>query len=137
MFFCSFNYKSSRVFRGLEQLYSLFWRRVMAISKLGVIQLRFPFVWVEVLTTFCFLWHNFSSRYARKPIKGSRDSDDNLVSKKNWGKKLVYRIWRGWPRKLSQNNEIDTLTCDSSTREPQTQSERIFFQSQLEDLLNP
>ena len=60
----------------------------MAISKLGVIQLRFPFVWVEVLTTFCFLWHNFSSRYARKPIKGSKDSDDSLVSKnieeKNW-----------------------------------------------------
>ena len=30
-------------FRGLEQLSSLFWRRLMAISELGVIQLRFPF----------------------------------------------------------------------------------------------
>jgi len=37
MFFSS-NYKSSRVFRGLQQLSNLFWRRVMAISKVGVIQ---------------------------------------------------------------------------------------------------
>jgi len=26
--------------------------------------------------------HNFGSRYARKLIKGSKDSDDSLVSKK-------------------------------------------------------
>jgi len=30
-FFCSLNYKSPRVFRGFEQLSSLFWRQVMAI----------------------------------------------------------------------------------------------------------
>jgi len=54
----------------------------MAISTLGVIQPRFPFVEVEILTTFLFLWHNFGSRYARKPIKGSKDSDDSLVSNK-------------------------------------------------------
>jgi len=29
-----------------------------------------------------FLSHNFGSRCARKPIKGSKDSDDSLVSKK-------------------------------------------------------
>jgi len=37
-FFCNLNYKSPRVFWGLGQLSSLFWRRVMAISKLDVIQ---------------------------------------------------------------------------------------------------
>jgi len=60
----------------------------MAIYKMGVIQLRFPFVRVEILTTFCFLWHNFGSRYARKPIKGSKDSDDNLVPKQNLSQKI-------------------------------------------------
>jgi len=42
--FCSRNTRSSWVFRGLEQLYSLLWRRVPTISKLGVIQPRFRFV---------------------------------------------------------------------------------------------
>jgi len=60
--FCPLSYKSSRVFRGLEQLSSLFWRRVMAIYKLGVIHPRLEFVGVEILTTFWFLWHNFDSR---------------------------------------------------------------------------
>jgi len=64
----------------------------MAICKLGVIHPRFPFVGVEILTTFCFLWHNFSSRYARKPIKGSKDSDDSLVSKNNLSEKLAHWI---------------------------------------------
>ena len=54
----------------------------MAISKLGVIQPRSPFVGVEILTSFWFLWHSFGSRYARKPIKVSEDSYDSLVSKK-------------------------------------------------------
>jgi len=55
----------------------------MAIYKLGVGHPRLVFEGVEMLTSFWFLWHNFGSRYARKPIKGSEDSDDNLVSKKN------------------------------------------------------
>jgi len=29
----------------------------------------------------------FGPRYARKPIKGSKNWDDNLVSKKTWVKK--------------------------------------------------
>ena len=91
-FFCSLSYKSSRVFRGLEQLSSLFWRRVIVISKLGVIQPRFSFVGVEILTTFWFLWHRIGSRYARKPIEGSKDSDDSQVSQKNWAKKLAHWI---------------------------------------------
>jgi len=61
----------------------------MAIYKMGVIQPRLPFVGVEILTTFWYLCHNFGSRYARNPIKGSKASDNILVSKKkldpkNW-----------------------------------------------------
>jgi len=47
----------------------------MAISKLGIIHPRFEFVGVEILTIFCFLGHNFGPRYARKQMKGSKDSD--------------------------------------------------------------
>jgi len=52
----------------------------MAICKMGFIQPRFPFVGVEILT---------GCRYGRKPIKGSTDTEDSLVSKKkpeqkNW-----------------------------------------------------
>jgi len=45
-----------------------------------------------MLTIFCLLWHNFDSRYARKPIKGSKDSDDSLDSKRSWGKILAHWI---------------------------------------------
>jgi len=37
---------------------------------------------VRIFTNYCFLSHNFGSRYANKPIKGSKDSDDSLDSKK-------------------------------------------------------
>jgi len=60
----------------------------MAIYKLGVIHPRLEFVGAEILTIFCFSWHNFSSRYARKPINGSKDSYDSLVSKTNLSQKI-------------------------------------------------
>jgi len=60
----------------------------MAIYNMGVINPRLAFVVVEILTTLLFLCHNFGSRYAIKLIKGSKDSDDRLASKKlapkNW-----------------------------------------------------
>jgi len=34
----------------------------------------------------------FGSKYARKLIKASKDSDDSLVSKKAWAKKLAHWI---------------------------------------------
>jgi len=51
----------------------------MAFSK------KYPelaFVRLEFLPNFLFLSHNFGSRYARKEIRGSEDSDDILDSKK-------------------------------------------------------
>jgi len=52
----------------------------MAMTKQGVNLPFFNYLGVEILTTFWFLWHKFWSRYARKPIKGSEDSRDSLVS---------------------------------------------------------
>ena len=98
-FFCSLSYKSWRVFRGLEQLSSLFWRRVMVIFQLGLFQPKFPFVGVEILTTFWLLWHNFASRYAGKPIKGPKDSDDSLVSTNNLRQIIGPLDWRPGPGK--------------------------------------
>jgi len=77
----------------------------MAIYKLGVIHLRFPFVGVEIWTTFWFLWHNFGFRYSRKPIKGYKDSDDCLVSKKNLSEKIGSLDWRLRPRKVGQKKQ--------------------------------
>jgi len=54
----------------------------MAIYTLGVIHPRIDFVGVNILTTFWLLWHNFGSRYARKPIMRPKESDDSLVSTK-------------------------------------------------------
>jgi len=59
----------------------------MAIYQLGVIHSRFVFEGVKSWTTFWFSWHNFGFRYARKPSKGFKDSDDSLVSKKNLSEK--------------------------------------------------
>ena len=53
----------------------------MAIYNVGVIHLRFAFVGVQLYAIVWYWGHNFGSRYARKPIKGSEDSDDNLISK--------------------------------------------------------
>jgi len=66
----------------------------MAIHKLGVIHPKLEFVGVESLTTFWFLWHNYGSRYARKPITGSKDSDDSLVSKINLSQQIGSLNWR-------------------------------------------
>jgi len=44
-----------------------------------VFLLTLAFVGVLFFINFLFLIHNFASVYATKPIKGSKDSNDNLV----------------------------------------------------------
>jgi len=44
----------------------------------------------------------FGSRYTRKPIKGSKDSDDSLVSKNTLSKKIGLLDWRPGPGKVGQ-----------------------------------
>ena len=67
-------------------------------------------VWPEMANvTFCetfwflskarFLRHNFSSRYANKLMKSSKDTDHSLVSKKNLSQKMA-----NWVRAKGQAN---------------------------------
>ena len=82
------------------------------------------------LTNFCFLNDSFRSGYAKKPIKGSEDSDDSLKPKNSS---------LGWrPGQVTSANKTqNTPTYDVTHREHQTQTEKLFFQSELEDLPNP
>jgi len=61
----------------------------MAIYHVGIIYRGSAFVGIAFFTKFCFLSHNLGSRYARKPIKDSKNSDDSLVSKKILSQKII------------------------------------------------
>jgi len=98
----------------------------MAIYKLGVIHPRLEFVGVESLTTFLFLWHNYDSRYARKPIKGSKDSDDSLVSKINLSQQIDSLDWRLRPGKVGQKNAKTPPFVTSSQRTPNPKRNYFF-----------
>jgi len=54
----------------------------MAIYNMGVIYPGSALVGEEMFNNVWFLAHIFGSRYATKPTKGSKDSNDNLVSNK-------------------------------------------------------
>jgi len=95
----------------------------MAKSKLGVIQPLVSFVGVEILTTFWFLIHNFGFRYARKPIKGSKDSDYSLVTKTNLSEKIGQLVWRLGPGKGGKNTPLVTTPQET----PKPKSEKKFF----------
>ena len=101
----------------------------MAIQNMGVIHPRLTSVRANIFTKFCVLADNFGSRNARKSIKGSKDADHSLVSKK------CSLDWRLGPGKDGQKNATPPHLW-LPPREPQTQNENIFL-SQLEDLLNP
>jgi len=45
----------------------------------------------RIFPNFCFFSHNFGSKYASKALKGSKDSDDSLQSKKFLNQKMA--IW--------------------------------------------
>jgi len=80
------------------------------------------FVAVHFFTNFWFLIHNFGSSYARKPIKGSKDSDDNLVSRKNVSQKIGSLVWRPGSGKVGQKDEKTPPLMTT-----QTQYEKFFF----------
>ena len=65
---------NSSLARDLKQLSSSFWQQVTAIYGSGCFSPSLAFVGAQFFT-------NFGSRYARKPIKDSKDSDDSLDSK--------------------------------------------------------
>ena len=49
-------------------------------------------LWEDNFTNFLFLSHNFGSRYARKPLKGSKDLEYTLDSKTTLGQKMAYWV---------------------------------------------
>jgi len=81
---------------------------------------------VHFFTNFCFLGYNFRSRYARKSTKGSKDLDNNLVSKQTLSQKIGSLVWRPGSGKIGQKDVKSTPTCDDPHNEPQTKKE-IFF----------
>jgi len=76
----------------------------------------------QFFTNFGFLAYKCRSRYARKPIRGSKDSDDNLVSKKILSQKIGSLVWRPGSGKIGQKDE--KTPCDNPHSEPKT---KIFF----------
>jgi len=79
-------------------------------------------VGVEVLTTF-FLCHNFGSRYDRKPIKGSKDSDDRLLSNKHLSQKNGSLAWCLWPGNGGHKNAKTPPLVTSPQENPKPKTE--------------
>jgi len=102
-----------------------------------VFQPKLGFVGAEIFTNFCFFIHNFGYAYARKPVKGSKDVDFCLVSKKNLSQKNGSMGWGLGPGKSGQKNAkaLPLVTFPPANAKPKTNI--CFFLCQLEDLLNP
>jgi len=79
------------------------------------------------------LRHNFGSRYASKPVKGSKDLDDRLDSKKTLSQNNGSLTWRPGSDNLSHKDE----NMPPLGRQPKKTQNEKKFKSKLEDLLNP
>jgi len=54
--------------------------------------------WTQIFTQFLVLHHNFGSRYARKPTKGSKDLDNSLDSPNVLWFQLAAELLDAWQR---------------------------------------
>jgi len=72
--------------------------------------------------------------YARKPFKESEDADHSLVSKKDLSQKNGSLGWHPQPGKVRIKLRNHALIVMSTQKTPNPK--KIFFQSQLADLLN-
>jgi len=95
---------------------------------MGVMHPRLTFVGVDILTNLWFMGHNFGSTYARKLITSSKDSDDNLASKKCWAKKLAHRIGVQGQVKLAIKPK-NTLLVTSPQEHPKPQNENFLVET--------
>ena len=82
------------------------------------------------LSEIRFLSHNFGYRYARKAIKGCKDADHSLVSKKILSQKTARWVGTQGKIKLAKIQK-------HRHRELQTQNWKKNLQPKLEDFLNP
>ena len=82
-----------------------------------------------ICTQFLFLNHNCGSRYASKPIKPSKDSDDSLVSKKTQPQITCWFGAQGQVNsaKKSQKN-APIITSLTENTKPKTKKD-IFIQT--------
>jgi len=64
-----------------------------------------------------FWGHNFSSRHARRSIKGSIDADDHVVSTKILIQKMAHWIGVQGQSKLVKNLKTH-IVCDTPRRTP-------------------
>jgi len=76
----------------------------------------FPAILIFVKNVF--FSHNSGSRYARRTIKGFKDADDHLVSKKILNQKNGSLAWRTGPDNCHQNGKTCTH-CGVTNRKPQ------------------
>jgi len=60
-------------------------------------------------------------------IKGSKNADFSLVSRKSTSQKIGLLGWRAGPGNLSQRHCKSTPTYDVTHRSPQTQNWKTFF----------
>jgi len=94
-----------------------------------------PFV---KLFDFCqklFFSQNLDSRCARKSFKGPKVSDDSLDSKQTLSQKIGSLDWRPEPGKIRKKSK--NPICDVLTENSKPKTKNFFFQSQLNDVLNP
>jgi len=84
------------------------------------------FVGVEIVTTFWFLWHNFGSGYARKSIKGSKNSKDSLVSTKYLGQNVGPFDGHPRPGKVGHKNAKTPPLVTAPQENPKPKTENFF-----------
>ena len=73
-----------------------------------------------------FLSHNFGSRYASKLIKGSKDTDHSLVSKKNLSQKMDHWVGTQGLVKLAKNVKTSSH-YNITPRKPKSTTKKFFF----------
>jgi len=81
---------------------------------------------------FYFFSCNFWTRYARKPIEGSKDSDYSLVSTNDFSQKLALAVGAQGPMTLAKLPKHTPLMT-SPTKHPNLKFSN-FFQCKLENL---
>jgi len=72
-----------------------------------------------------FSSNNFDSRNARKPIKGPKDSDNSLVSKKNLSQKMACWVGAQGQVKLAKTAK-NTPIMTSPSKSPKPKIKNIF-----------
>jgi len=73
-----------------------------------------------------FLGHNFGSRHARRPSKGSINAGDHLVFKNSLSQNFTQWDWRPGPVKVGQKTE-SAPTLRASTRRTPHPNQKIFL----------